>query len=199
MRFPPFDDRLLRRDFLRLTALNVAGLVVGCSSDSVEGTPDAGDEAGNNVADGDSLVPDRGEDGSPMDSGREVLDAVAPDADLDARADAADAPDKTFSDRLAAARDVIEQFFRDGSGESLRALGDNYLDGISLERDEITLEPVLSPLLTLIETAPTEERALEDLKTAVAADFVSVDVVDLEGWTLGVSEIRLSAILALTA
>jgi hypothetical protein len=54
---------------------------------------------------------------------------------------------------------------------------------------------LLDPLAALINTAPSDEAALEALEGAVVDDFLALRTVRLAGWTLSETELGVAALL----
>ena len=84
------------------------------------------------------------------------------------------------------------------SGARAVALGNAYLAQLTPDLDPDVIEADLTAVTSLVAGSTDEPAALAAVEDAVADDFRSGAMMQLSGWTLGRTELRLCALLALS-
>jgi hypothetical protein len=95
------------------------------------------------------------------------------------------------------AAEIARAYFDPEPLDTAAALGRAYLAELTPSSHPVIIEADLDKLVTLIDGATSDDEALDALSAAIAADFRDRNLVVLSGWTLGRSELRLCALVAL--
>jgi hypothetical protein len=105
-------------------------------------------------------------------------------------------PGLTGAQREAAR--VAAAYLGADSGEGAVALGNAYLAQVAPDLDRHIIDADLTGVTSLVAGSPGEPAALAAVEEAVVDDFRSGAMVTLSGWSLGRTELRLCALLALS-
>jgi len=97
----------------------------------------------------------------------------------------------------AAAR-VAASYFGADAGDRAVALGNAYLAQLTPDLDPDVIDADLTGVTSLIAGSTDEPAALAAVEDAVVDEFRSGAMVRLSGWSLGRTELRLCALLALS-
>ncbi|MEO0599806.1 MAG: hypothetical protein AAF211_00120 [Myxococcota bacterium] len=100
--------------------------------------------------------------------------------------------DPVLAERITAAAEAARRYFDDAEG--VFGVGVVVLEQLP-ELDDASVEAVLDRALRTIEAAGSD--VVADLEAQVQADFDTLDVTDVGGWTLSPTEAGLAALITL--
>ena len=103
------------------------------------------------------------------------------------------ADDGSFDPDWHRAAHIARAYFDPEPLEAAAALGRAYLAELTPSSQPAIIDADLDHLVTLIDSAASDDEALD----ALAGDFRDRHLVSLSGWSLGRSELRLCALVAL--
>jgi hypothetical protein len=114
----------------------------------------------------------------------------------------ADEPSVEISDALRAmlrarlGASAFGDYFGAGDPDALMQLGSSFLYAQLSERApaDAAIVMLLQPTIELLESADSEEHALDMLRSAIEREFAERGAVDLAGWALAPTELRLAAL-----
>ncbi len=100
---------------------------------------------------------------------------------------------ESLAERLAAAAEPARRYFADP--DLVFGVGVVVLESLP-ELDDASVEAIVDRALTTIEDSPSSE-VVANLEARVQADFETVDVTSVDGWTLSPTEVGLTVLVTL--
>ena len=164
-----------RRQFLRLTALTLGGMAIGCGDEnnSGMGNPDSwlNPQSDSDIGEADRGVFPDASDAEPFEPEEvtNILDGLP--------------------DTAAALDEIMVAFFGEDQ-ESIQIIGQTYLVDLG-EMSAQEMADILSPSLTDIAEESDPEQAAEQLHEQVDTDFTDVRLENVRGWWLAETEVHL--------